>query len=39
VAPHHLDLAGQIPVGAWIRFNPIRAFKEYVPGVHMQLPG
>jgi allophanate hydrolase subunit 2 len=33
VAPHHLDLAGQIPVGAWIRFNPIRAFKEYVPGV------
>ena len=28
VAPHHLDLAGQIPVGAWIRFNPIRAFAE-----------
>ena len=32
VAPHHLDLAGQIPVGAWIRFNPIRAFEEYTPG-------
>ena len=32
VAPHHLDLAGQIPVGAWIRFNPIRAFQEYLPG-------
>ena len=26
VALHHLDLAGQIPVGATIRFNPIRAF-------------
>jgi len=26
VAPHHLDRAGQIPVGASIRFNPIRAF-------------
>ena len=26
VAPHHLDLAGQIPVGAHIRFNPIREF-------------
>ncbi len=31
VAPHHLDLAGQIPVGAWIRFNPVRAFAELVP--------
>jgi KipI family sensor histidine kinase inhibitor len=31
VAPHHLDLAGQIPVGAWIRFNPIRGFAELVP--------
>jgi len=31
VAPHHLDLAGQIPVGAWIRFNPIRAFAELLP--------
>ena len=33
VAPHHLDLAGQIPVGAWIRFNPIRTFAELVPAV------
>jgi KipI family sensor histidine kinase inhibitor len=31
VAPHHLDLAGQIPVGAWIRFNPIRSFEELTP--------
>lgn len=31
VAPHHLDLAGQIPVGAWIRFNPIRSFVELTP--------
>lgn len=31
VAPHHLDLAGQIPVGAWIRFNPIRSFSELTP--------
>ena len=28
VAPHHLDRAGQIPVGAWLRFNPIRRFSE-----------
>ena len=26
VAPHHLDLAGQIPVGARIRFRPLSAF-------------
>jgi KipI family sensor histidine kinase inhibitor len=26
VAPHHLDRVGQIPVGAHIRFNPIREF-------------
>jgi KipI family sensor histidine kinase inhibitor len=26
VATHHLDRAGQIPVGASVRFNPIRAF-------------
>lgn len=31
VAPHHLNLAGQIPVGAWIRFKPIRFFEELVP--------
>ena len=28
VAPHHLDRAGQIPIGASLRFNPIRAFEE-----------
>ncbi|MBF9266986.1 allophanate hydrolase, partial [Acidovorax cattleyae] len=27
VAPHHLDLAGQVPVNAWVRFHPIRAFE------------
>ncbi|MBS0507283.1 MAG: 5-oxoprolinase subunit PxpB [Proteobacteria bacterium] len=27
VAPHHLDRAGQIPVNAWVRFNPIRPFE------------
>ncbi len=27
VAPHHLDLAGQIPVNAWVRFRPMRAFE------------
>jgi allophanate hydrolase subunit 2 len=26
VAPHHLDRAGQIPIGAQVRFNPLRAF-------------
>jgi KipI family sensor histidine kinase inhibitor len=31
VAPHHLDLAGQIPIGACIRFNPIRAFAPIEP--------
>ena len=27
VALHHLDRAGQIPVGAWVRFNPIQPFE------------
>ncbi|KWZ39956.1 allophanate hydrolase [Burkholderia savannae] len=31
VAPHHLDRAGQVPVGAWLRFNPINAFEELQP--------
>ncbi len=31
IAPHHLDRAGQIPVGAWLRFNPIRRFEEMAP--------
>lgn len=34
VAPYHLDRAGQIPVGAWLRFNPIRAFEEISPDLH-----
>lgn len=29
VAPYHLDLAGQIPVGARVRFNPIKPFAEW----------
>jgi KipI family sensor histidine kinase inhibitor len=32
VAPYHLDKAGQIPVNAWVRFNPIRAFEAAVSG-------
>ncbi|MEO6320767.1 MAG: 5-oxoprolinase subunit PxpB [Polaromonas sp.] len=32
VAPYHLDKAGQIPVNAWVRFNPIRAFELAVSG-------
>lgn len=31
VAAHHLDLAGQIPVGAWIRFRPLQPFAELRP--------
>ena len=31
IAPHHLSRAGQIPVGAWLRFNPIQPFAELVP--------
>ncbi len=31
VASHHLDLAGQIPINAQIRFNPIAAFVELEP--------
>ncbi|MEJ7138462.1 5-oxoprolinase/urea amidolyase family protein [Amphibiibacter pelophylacis] len=26
VAPYHLDLAGQIPVGAFVRFHPVSVF-------------
>ncbi|MGF6527778.1 5-oxoprolinase subunit B/C family protein [Variovorax sp. PvP013] len=28
VATHHLDRAGQIPIGAGVRFNPVRPFAE-----------
>ena len=31
VAPCHLGRAGQIPVGAWLRFNPIQPFAELAP--------
>ena len=31
VANYHLDLAGQIPVNAWIRFNPVAAFEALHP--------
>lgn len=31
VAPYHLDLAGQIPVNARIRFNPLGAFEPVRP--------
>lgn len=40
VAQHHLDLAGQIPIGARIRFNPIKAFdpQESVSGPDTAAP-
>ena len=31
VAHYHLDLAGQIPINAQIRFNPVDGFKEIQP--------
>ena len=34
VASYHLDLAGQIPVNAQIRFNPLDGFKEIQPVTH-----
>lgn len=40
VARHHLDLAGQIPIGARIRFNPIEAFdpQESASGTDTAAP-
>lgn len=35
VAPYHLDLAGQIPVGAWVRFNPITEFSPQTRSLHV----
>lgn len=32
VAPWQLDLAGQIPPGAWIQFRPLAPFAEIEPG-------
>jgi KipI family sensor histidine kinase inhibitor len=34
VAPYHLDLAGQIPVGAWVRFRPIGPFAPVTRPLH-----
>ena len=31
VASYHLDLAGQIPINAQIRFNPVQGFSEIQP--------
>ncbi len=31
VASHHLDRAGQVPIGAQVRFNPIRPFRRTTP--------
>jgi len=28
IAPYHLDLAGQLPPGAWLRFRPLAPFAE-----------
>lgn len=33
VADYHLDLAGQIPVGAYIRFRPLANFSDITPDV------
>lgn len=38
LAEHHLDLAGQIPVGARIRFNVIRPFAEIEPETPVGRP-
>ncbi|WP_296253275.1 5-oxoprolinase/urea amidolyase family protein [Pseudomonas sp. UBA4194] len=37
VANHHLDLAGQIPINAQIRFNPLTAFEEFQPSTEASL--
>lgn len=37
VASHHLDLAGQIPVNAQIRFNPLDAFADIKPSSDASL--
>lgn len=31
IAPHHLDLAGQLPIGARVRLRPLRPFMPVVP--------
>lgn len=37
VASYHLDLAGQIPVNAQIRFNPLDGFRELLPSTEASL--
>ena len=37
VASYHLDLAGQIPVNAQIRFNPVEGFSDIQPSPHAPL--
>ncbi|MCD5994244.1 5-oxoprolinase/urea amidolyase family protein [Pseudomonas sp. CDFA 602] len=37
VASYHLDLAGQIPVNAQIRFNPVEGFSDIQPSPHVPL--
>lgn len=39
VASHHLDLAGQIPPGAMVRFNVIHSDKEYFPSLPERTTG
>lgn len=38
VASHHLDLAGQIPINAQIRFNPVEGFKDIQPSTEASFP-
>lgn len=38
VATHHLDLAGQIPIGALVRFHPIHAFRRLSSTEPRHLP-
>lgn len=37
VARHHLDLAGQIPINAQIRFNPLGGFHDIEPSTEASL--
>ncbi|CAG8865225.1 hypothetical protein PS627_01167 [Pseudomonas fluorescens] len=37
VAPYHLDLAGQIPVNARIRFNPLGAYEPVRPALSDEI--
>jgi biotin-dependent carboxylase-like uncharacterized protein len=38
VAPYHRDRAGQIPIGASVRFNPIRSFHPVTRSVPRENP-